>query len=318
MAQLQHPATSRRHDGADAGAHGGSAPAGADAGGSKARRVTFRVLGVLTALWVLAMSIFALLEIVLMWLPGDTLLSMIDDLTPADLAHRSHFMNAGVIAWALVLGVFVQLRGPARREAPMLHALAIALGASVLFALSGSLGDWLLEEATLLVPLLALGFLHPRASQLIRMPTWDRDMAALAAVAAVPWLTFAFTQAQLQWRNAAGDAHAEAEHWAAAALMALVVVACALIGSTAHSGWRLTAWIAALASVNYGLHSLAFAEQASAASAPWAVAATLWGVVYAAAVIRRSRRPDPGRGPAGRRRRGRRGAVRDDVRWRPR
>lgn len=289
MAQLQHQGRPRRHDVAAVGAQGGSARAEADAGGSKGRRVIFRVVAVLTSLWVLAMSIFALMEIVLMWLPGDTLLSMIDDFTPAHLGHRTHFMNAGVIAWAVVLGVFVQLRTPARREAPMLHALIIALGASVLFALSGSLGDWLLEEVTLLIPLLLLAFLHPRARQLIRMPTWDRGMAGLAAVAAVPWLVFAFTQAQLQWRNVAGDVHAEAEHWAAAALMALVVVACAFIGSTIHSGWRLTAWVAVLASANYGLHSLVFAEQASAASTPWATAAIAWGVIYAASIIRRSR-----------------------------
>lgn len=296
MAQLHRAGRTQRTrqpgppDPATPRAHGGSAPAEADEGVSKTRRVAFRVLAALTALWVLAMSIFALMEIVLMWLPGNTLLSMIDDLTPADLAHRAHYMNAGVIAWAVVLGVCVQLRRPARREAPMLHALAIGLGASVLFALSGSLADWLLEEATLLVPLLLLGFLHPRARQLIRMPRWDRDMTVLAAVAAVPWLIFAFTQAQLQWRNVAGDVHAEVEHWAAAALMALVVVACAVIGSTTRSGWRLTAWIAALASVNYGLHSLVFAEQASTASTPWAIAVIAWGVVYAASIIRRSRR----------------------------
>lgn len=290
MARLKHKGRPTRHDRAAQTARGSAVSAVADADASRIRRVAFRVLAVLTSLWVLAMSIFGLMEIVLMWLPGDTLLSLIDDLTPADLAHRTHYMNAGVIAWAVVLGVVVQLRKPARREAPMLHALAVAVGASVLFALSGSLGDWLLEEATLLVPLVALALLHPRTRQLVRWPTWDRDMAALAAVAAVPWLVYAVGQAQLQWRNVAGDVHAEVEHWAAAALMALVVVACALIGSTTHSGWRLTSWIAALASVNYGLHSLVFETQASAASAPWAIAATAWGVVYAASIVRRSRR----------------------------
>ena len=290
MARLHHKSSPTTHDRAAPMTRGTVVSARADAGVSRVRRVTFRVLAVLTSLWVLAMSIFGLMEIVLMWLPGDTLLSLIDDLTPADLAHRTHYMNAGVIAWAVVLGVVVQLRKPERREAPMLHALAVALGASVLFALSGSLEDWLLAEATVLVPLLVLGLLHPRTRQLVRWPTWDRDMVALAAVAAVPWLVYAVSQAQLQWRDVAGDVHAEAEHWAAAALMALVVVACALIGSTTHSGWRLTSWIAALASVNYGLHSLVFEAQASAASVPWAIAATAWGVVYAASIVRRSRR----------------------------
>lgn len=264
----------------------GGEPVPADAGGSKARRVAFRVLAALTSLWILAVTVFGLTELVLMWLPDDTLRSMFDDL---DLSHRAHFMSTGIIAWALVLGVVVQLRKPARRAAPMLHALAIAVGASVVFGLSGTLGEWLLEEATLLVPLLLLGLVHPRARELVRIPTWDRDMTALAAMAAVPWLVFAFTQAQLQWRGVAGDPHAEMEHWATAALMALVVVACALIGSTTHSGWRLTAWIAAVASVVYGLHSLVFAEPASALSTPWAIAAVTWGVVYAVSIVRRGR-----------------------------
>lgn len=263
--------------------------AAGDAGGSRARRVSFRVLAVLTSLWVLAVMIFGLMELVLMWLPGDMLVGLIDDFAPADLAHRAHFMSVGVIAWALLLGVLAQLRRPARSEAPMLHALAIAVGASVVHALSGTVGEWLLQELTLLAPLLALALLHPRARELARLPQWDRDMATLALVGAGPWLFFAVTQAQHQWRSVAGDSHAEMEHWATAALLALLVVACALIGSTSRSGWRLTAWIAALASVNYGLHSLVFPEPASAASAAWAIAAIAWGLAYAAAIIRRTR-----------------------------
>lgn len=267
---------------------GGLAPTEADAGGSKARRVMFRVLAVLTSLWVLALMVFALTEVVLMWLPRDTLRA-IPDLGELDLAHRAHFMSVGVIAWALLLGVVVQLRRPARRQAAMLHALAITVGAAVVYALSGTLGDWLLTDLTLLAPLLLLAFLHPRARRLVRMPAWNRPMTALAAVAAGPWLFFAVTQAQQQWGNVAGDAHAEMEHYATVALLALLVVACSFIGSTTHSGWRLTAWIAVVASVNYGLHSLVYPEPASAATTAGAIAAIGWGVVYAAAIVRRSR-----------------------------
>lgn len=270
---------------------GGPAPTAADAGGSKARRVAFRVVAALMSLWVLAMMVFGLTEVVFMWLPDDMLSSVGEtlDLGDIDLTHRAHFMSIGVIAWTLLLGVLVQLRRPARREAPMLHALAIAVGATVVFALTGTLSDWLVEELTLLAPLVLLAALHPRARQLVSLPTWDRPMTALAVVAAVPWLFFAVTQAQQQWRNAAGDTHAEMEHYAVVALLALLVVACSFIGSTAHSGWRLTAWIAVVASVNYGLHSLVYPEPASAATTAWAIAAIGWGVVYAAAIIRRSR-----------------------------
>jgi hypothetical protein len=250
--------------------------------------VAFRVMAVLTSLWVLAVVFFGLTEVVLMWLPAGVLRSTglpIDDLA----AHRTHYLSAGIAAWALLLGVVVQLWRPERRVAPMLHGLAIAVAAAVVYALSGGPGEWLAEDLTLAVPLLVLGLLHPRARQLRRLPGCDRPMAVLAAAGAVPWLFFAVTHAQRQWRNVAGDAHAEVEHWATAALMALTVVACALIGATRHAGWRLTAWIAAVASVCYGLHSLIYPEPASALAAPWAAAAVLWGAGYAALIVRRGR-----------------------------
>lgn len=295
MTQVQRTRSPKVADPAVAAAADGSLRAEAQPGGSKTRRVAFRVLVALTSLWVLALMVFALTEVVFMWLPRDTLLSVGQtlDLGDIELAHRAHFMSVGVVAWALLLGVVVQLRRPARREAPMLHALALVVGAAVVFALHGTFGEWLTQELTLLVPVVLLALLHPRARQLVRMPTWDRAMTALAAVAAVPWLFFAVTQAQLQWRNVAGDTHADMEHWAAVALLALLVVACAFIGATDHTGWRLTAWIAAIAAANYGLHSLVYPEPASAAPTLWALAAVAWGVAYAATIIRRSRSLQP-------------------------
>ena len=273
----------------------GSVPQARGTEGSKARRVAFRVVAIVTSLWVLALMSFGLTEIVLMWLPADTLSSVGETLGfgELDLAHRAHFMSIGVIHWAIVLGVLVQLRRPERREAPMLHVVAIAISLSVTSSLSGSLSAWLLDMAVLVIPLLLLGILHPHARQLFRLPTWDRVMVAIATLGVVPWLVFAFTNAHLQWRNIAGDTHAEMDHWSTMAFMALVIIACSFIGATDHSGWRLTAWIAALASINYGLHSLVYPEPASAASAPWAVAALAWGILYATSIIRRSRRtPD--------------------------
>ena len=128
----------------------------------------------------------------------------------------------------------------------MLQAVGIVVGGAVVYGLSGTLGEWLAEEVTLLVPVLLLALLHPRARDLVRCPRTDRTMGALVGVAAVPWLVFAVDQALLQWRNVSGDAHAGLEHWATAALLTVVVLWCGLLGSSDHSGWRLPAWIAAL------------------------------------------------------------------------
>lgn len=270
-----------------------SAGTGQPAGGTRARarRIAFRALAWVTSVGVLVLSGFGLLEVVFMWLPDATVVAMFDDVGAADLIHRGHFNAIGIVSWAFVPVVLVQLRRPERRVAAMVLALAIVIAGTVLYGLSGSLADWLIEEVTLLVPVLALAWLHPRASDLLRRPRLDRTMAGLVGVAAVPWLMFAVTQAQLQWRNVAGDSHAAMEHWATSALMAVTIVLAGLIGATDHSGWRLPAWIAALASIDYGLHSLVFPDVASNASTQWGVAAVAWGCAYALAIVRRSRRP---------------------------
>lgn len=285
-------ADSAEHDGrTEAIPTTGVEPETAVTGAGSRRRIAFRVVAWITSLEVLLLFLFGLLEVVFMWLPDATVVAMFDDITPADLDHRGHFNSIGIVSWAFVPAVLVQLRKPERRVASMLLAVAIVVAGTVLYGLSGSLMDWLVEEIALLIPVLLLAWLHPRAGDLIRRPRLDRTMAGLVTFAAVPWLVFAFGQALLQWRSVTSDSHAAMEHWATSALMAIVIVVAGLIGSTDHPGWRLPAWIAALASIDYGLHSLAFPDVASNASPVWAAAALAWGCAYAVAILHRTRRP---------------------------
>lgn len=286
-------------DAIDVDAGSGAAPAGIGAAAaenqSRGRRVAFWVVTVITALGLLAMNVFGLLEVVLMWLPGETLGSMFseDFESVAEVeAHRAHFMGVGIIAWTVVLAVLAQLRKPQRRVAQMLLLVVVAIGATVVFGLSGTFGEWLLEEWTILIPVLLVAALHPRAGDLTRLPKFDGRMAGLIAVATVPWMVFAVNHARLQLSNAAGDPHAELEHWAVAALLALVIVGAGAIGASHHDGWRLPAWIAAIGSLAYGVHSLVFPDPASALSRMWAITAVAWGVVFAVSVIGRSRATD--------------------------
>jgi hypothetical protein len=266
-------------------------PAEAGEGRStRVRRIAFRVLAVLTSLLVSTLMIIAVTEVVFMWLPWDTLMSVFDDLPAGDEIHRGHANIIGIVAWALVLAVLAQLRKPERRVAAMQLAVGIVVAGTVLFGLSGTLAEWLMEEITLLVPVLLLALLHPRARDLVRLPRPDRTMAGLVGMAVVPWMVFAVDHGLLQWHNVIGDAHAEMEHWAMAALLAVVILWGGLVGSGDNPGWRLPAWIAALASIEYGLHSLVFADVASAASTFWAVAAIAWGAAFAVAIVGRSRR----------------------------
>jgi len=255
---------------------------------SRARRITFRIVAWVTTLFLLVMFPFSLLEIVMMWLPDETLLTLISDLTESDLVHRTHFLSVGIVMWALLLGVAVQLRRPERRAAAMLHSVVIVVAGTVLFGLTGTLDEFLVEDVILLVPVVLLALLHPRSRELFGRQELEPMMAALAAVAVLPWSVFAVDQIRLQITDS--STHAELEHWAAAALVAIVIVTFGFIGSTALPGWKLTAWIAAAASVIYGLNSLSFPAPASALSAFWAAAALLWGVAFAVTIVRRGRR----------------------------
>lgn len=260
--------------------------------GSKGRRIAFRVWAGLTGLWFLALYGIASLELVVMWLPGDTILSLVGE-GPALLTHRTHFLIVGILSLAFLLVMFAQLRKPERRIAQMIQLVVMVVGAGIVYAFSGTLEEWLLEEGTVLFPVLVLVLLHPNASDLIRKPSFDRGMSVLAGLAAVPWAVYAVDNARLQLLNAGGDTHAEMEHWATAALLGITVVACGFIGSSDHRGWRLPAWIASGASVTLGIHSLAFPDVVSALTPLWAVLAIVWGVVFGVALVRRSRSAGP-------------------------
>jgi hypothetical protein len=254
---------------------------------SRGRRIAFRVWSVLVSLLVLVGAGIGALELGLMWLPDQTLISMFDD--PGLPMHRAHFMIVGIIAWAYLLATLVQLRKPERRVAPMLQLVVMALGGSIAFFFSGTVDEWLLKEGVVLVPVMVLALLHPRASDLIGRPGFDRNMMALAGLASIPWVAYIVENSRLQLINVSGDSHAQMEHWAIAALLGITMIACAVIGSSQHPGWRLPAWIAAGGSVVFGVHSLVYPGLASGLSVFWAVAAIVWGLVFVTATEQRAR-----------------------------
>lgn len=260
---------------------------------SKRRRIAFRVVATLVALFILAQQIFGLMELVLMWLPAETVAEMFEEETSFIVLHRAHFMAIGILAWAIVPSMLVQLRKPERRVAPMVLVVAIALGATIVYGLSGTLSEWLVEEiAMVVVPVTLVVLVHPSRDRLFSKPSFDRRLAGFAALAAAPWLVYIVDNAWTQFTNAAGDTHAEMEHWATAALMGIVIVVAAFLGSSDHPGRGLTAAIAVGGSVIFGAHSLVFPGLASSLPTFWAVLAILWGIGYGAMSIRRSRGGD--------------------------
>lgn len=249
-------------------------------GASTLRRRSFRVVSVLFILLATAMFAIPLAEIVFMWLPGDTLASIFDEEVSEITQHRSHFMAIGVMAWTLVPSLLAQLRKPWRRVGSMTLVAIVVIAGTILYGLSGTLGEWLAEEITILVPVAAMVALHPRRTDILSVPKLRQVPGLMAGAAAVAWAVYLGENAWRQWTNLAGDPHAEMEHWATAGLMAVAISAAALIGASDHDGWRLPAWIATLASIVFGVHSLAFPGLASALPTLWAIAAIAWGVGF--------------------------------------
>lgn len=247
----------------------------------------FRVVAVAGSLFYLIFIGLVLLLLVILWLPDDTVLSIIDDLDPGDLVHRVHEYAVVILAWGLFTGVALQVHRPRRNVAPMLQALTVPVA---VFLFDLATGIFTLEDTLpLLLPVVVVAALHPAARRLLHFGSLDRSMLALAAVAAVAWTPFAISQARMQVRNLPGDVHLENGHWAFMASFAVVLVVWALIGASALSGWRVTAWAAGIAPALYGAHSLAFSDLASAASPMWAVAAIAWGAAYIVAAELRAR-----------------------------
>ncbi|GLI27207.1 hypothetical protein ARHIZOSPH14_14490 [Agromyces rhizosphaerae] len=262
---------------------------------SRTRRIVFTVLVILVPLWILLRNLFGLTEVALMWLPPEVLGEMLGESDPdagaddiaAFEAERAHYMAIGVMSWAAVLSAFAQWRRPARRVGSMQLLLAIGLGATVVYGLSGTLSEWLIEEGLLLAPIVLLAVFHPRARDLLRPAGFDVPMAIAALVAAVPWAAYAVVNAVLQLGDATGDPHVEPEHWATNALMGITLAAAAAIGSSRADGTRLPAWIAVGGTLLFAVHSLAFPGAESGLGTVWAVLAIAWAAGFAVLLVRR-------------------------------
>jgi len=251
----------------------------------------FRIVAWVVALASLAIGIFGLLEIVLMWLPDGTLVSLLgdDDPSPPELDYRSQFFHIGIVAWTVVPPLFAQLRRPERRVAPMLQVWLGGVALVVVMALVGGLEP---IDFVVLAAYTLLAALHPARNELFHPIRFDRFQAGLAAVAAIPWLVragVAVDDARSAGDFEVGDSpvHMVEGNVALAVVMLLLVAA---IGATDRSSWKLPAWTASLSSIGLGLHALVFDEQAASLPVPWAVAAIAWGLADAGAVVRRTRR----------------------------
>ena len=252
----------------------------------KIRKIIFYALAALLSAFFLFGFWDLIPGVVLGWLPDNVLISIHPDFERFVVPHRIHQMAMHAVLWGLVLGVVLQLYRPERRVAPLLQPLTVFLAFHIIELAIGEYGGGFPFLDVLLVLFI---FLHPRVRDLFRLPRLDWTMVGLTALAAIPWFVFALSQIELSRLNLPTDVHDHMEHWNRMAVFGILMVVWGLIGSTDLPGWRITAWTVAYGSVVYGLQSLVFPHQASAAPTVWAIAAAVWGVVYLVATERRAR-----------------------------
>ena len=233
---------------------------------SSPRRTLIRVIAAFMAVSAVAFGLFTIIFGIL---------------GPEQEIHAVH--NAVVASLLLVLSAppAIQIvREPARPLRPM-----VTLGAVAIAGLGTMIAALTLDPFTL--PFVALigvlwAIVPSRDGAVPLVGRASPIMLGLLAVAAVPLLTYALGQAELQ-RTDQASAHAAFFHWVEASFYAVAVLLLGSLGALWPTEFRLATWCAGAALALLGAASVVLGEHASAIGAPWSWAALVGGVAFIAA-----------------------------------
>ena len=231
---------------------------------SRGRILGFRIVGFLLGVLTIGYSLFFVLT------------SIVSD-SLDDQIHRFH--NLGGLAGGSLIGVFsiVLVLRPDWLSA--FHALVAQVFAWVIAGLMG--GD-LLSGAyfTAVIGLILLAVLHPDRASLRRLPGRPSvAMLSYALLVTVPAWIYAVQMADLQ-HGPATDPHVEFHHWSGMAVAALAIVGAAIAASLRGEGWTVTAGIASIAAVLFGVGGLVFDGYPGAPGSGWSWVAIAAGLGF--------------------------------------
>jgi hypothetical protein len=290
--------------------------AGSRASAGRPRRVAFGVVA----------ALLALAHFFLTPLPFAVLGWFIEE--EGIRSHRVHEICFGM-AFALSLAALVVvMRRPDEKVAQMYQVvIPLWLLATAYIVVDRAFDPVILVFVVL--PALLVAF-HPRRALLIRPPVApNRALAALAVAGAIPFLVFAVQEfstgfeasrvapdaleslpddasteeVDRRLREATGStkefvAARHYGHWSAMGGFTVSIVALAGIAALGIPGWGLAAWSSGLAAIGYGVVSLVFPDDASAALPVWAVLSIAWGVAFVVAGQMERRRTQGVRSPS--------------------
>ena len=196
--------------------------------------------------------------------------------------HRVHDLTYALLLGTAVVGLIAQLVSP-KKVASQLMALLPFVGLTLALVLT--------NRAVLSIPWVVVGastllatILHPAGRNLFSSFSTSRVnwvMLALVSVAAVPLLSLASTNIELQ--RTVTNEHAALGHYGFMAAFSFTVIGVGILASLRPDGWRFTAWVAGLLPALIGLASLVFPDVESSLGLAWSLAAIVWGVTFVAA-----------------------------------
>lgn len=220
------------------------------------------------------------------------LIDLIDGYTGYIDQARNQVLDAGwglVFGVVLPLGLLAQLRRPERRIAGIQQTAVVGLALAVAGA-AGEQWRYTALAAGILGACAVLLALHPvRRTFLARGRRPDSVLLALAAVAAVPSLGYAWRMASAQRRDLPpADAVSNGlHHWTVMTALALLVPFLVLLAAVRPRGWRIPAISSSIAAGGWAISCLLAPESAAGSEGHrWAWAAFVWAVVVLAAVVR--------------------------------
>lgn len=218
------------------------------------------------------------------------LIDLVDGFTGYVDQARNQVLDVGwgaMFGVILPLGLLSQLRRPERRIAGVQQIALVAIA----LALAGAAGEawWYLALAGgVAVAFALLVALHPARLTLFARGRLEPAMLALAAVAAVPFLVYAWRMARAQRRDIPpADAVSNGlHHWTVMAAVAVAVLLLVLLAALGTSGAGIPAVSAAIAAGAWAISCLlAPAAAAGSEGHAWAWVALAWAVVTLVAAL---------------------------------
>jgi hypothetical protein len=195
----------------------------------------------------------------------------------AQTIHAFH--NVVVAALLLVLSAppaFAAAREPERAVAPLLHLSALGVAGLATMALGLTIDIYTLPFVVLVGVLLLLRVARGPA---LGVGCPSVALGILVTAAAVPLVTYALGQAELQRINTSSN-HAELNHWVEMSFYAVAVLLLRALAALRPTTFRMSAWSAGIALAVMGGASRALEGYASALGTSGAWAALVGGVLF--------------------------------------